>query len=243
MVIDVTEINPCDPVTWKQKFFSNKFYCDIATAYKFVIFSHKEMTLMKAALNDTVYVPPRNFLNDHEILDAIPYYYINFLLENNPKFLIDLGCGVNYFKPHVPGLVGIDADPESAADIFDHFDQDFVAGHQHYCDALISINTIHFAPVTELTQRLKWISELVKPGGRGFVSFNIETWLMYTTEKQNQTLFGDCPSFEAIVNYVNHQILATGLKFLVVDWPVLHISDHSTIRDDLNGNIRLVFEV
>jgi hypothetical protein len=242
-MINVTEINPCDARAWQQKFFGNKFYCDIASCYKFVIFSYKEMTLMKATLNNTVYVPARNFLKDYRILDAIPYYYINFLLENNPKFLVDLGCGVNYFKPHVPGLLGIDADHKSSADIFDHFDQDFVAGHQHYCDALISINTIHFAPITELAQRLQWISELIKPGGRGFVSFNIETWLMYTTQEQNQALFGKQPSFEAIVNYINDQILNTGLKFLVVDWPVLHISEHSTIRDDLNGNVRLVFEV
>jgi hypothetical protein len=66
---------------------------------------------------------------------------------------------------------------------------------------------------------------------------------MYTTQEQNQALFGKQPSFEAIVNYINDQILDTGLKFLVVDWPVLHISEHSTIRDDLNGNVRLVFEV
>ena len=39
------------------------------------------------------------------------------------------------------------------------------------------------------------------------------------------------------------QILQTELDFIVIDWPVLHITDNSTICDDLNGNIRLVFNI
>ena len=240
----VQELNSYDSSSWKQEFLNNKFYQDIASSYNSVIFSHKEMSYLKAMLHHTVYETPRKFLKDYNILDAVPYYYINFLLKIQPNCIADLGCGVNYFKPHLSGLVGIDADPNQlCADIFDHFDCDYVAGHQKTFDAVISINTIHFAPITEITQRLKWVSEIIKPGGRGFVSFNIETWLMYTHSTQLRELFGTQPNFDHVIDFVNSQLINTGLEFLVVDWPILHCSEHSPIRDELNGNIRLVFNV
>lgn len=242
-MINVQEINICESDTWKRDFFKNIKYRNIASLYDFVIFSYKEMTFLKAMMHHTVYETPRVFLKDYKILDAIPYYYINFLLETQPTTIVDLGCGTNYFKPHLPGLIGIDGDLKSAADVFDYFDYDFVKGHQQQFDALISINTIHFAPITEIAQRLEWVASLVKPGGRGFVTFNIETWLMHTPSEQFQNIFGAYPNFCTVINYVNEQIVKTGLKFLIVDWPILRISEHSTIRDELNGNVRLVFDV
>ena len=64
-----------------------------------------------------------------------------------------------------------------------------------------------------------------------------------TTKNEINSIFGDIPQWEDVVNYINNQIISTKLNFLVVDWPILQISEHSTIRDDYNGNIRLVFSV
>ena len=243
-MINVKELNVCGADSWKNEFKQNDFFQQIASNYVFTVFSHREMTILKAALHHTVYETPRVFLEDYRILDAVPYYYIKFLLEKQPKVVVDLGCGINNFKPYIPGLIGIDCSSNiKTYDVFDHFDQDFVAGHQQFCDALMSINAIHFSPIDTVTQRLKWTSELIRPGGRGFVATNLETWLMHTPAEQIKKLFGACPKFDDILNYVDEQIIATGLDFIVVDWPVLHGSEHSTIRDELNGNIRLVFNV
>lgn len=241
-MINVQEIKSYDPTRWREYFSSDPYYQNISQSYQTVIYSYKEMSLLKAALHYTVYETPRVFLKNYNILDAVPYYYINFLLEKSPEVIVDIGCGVNYFKPHL-NLIGIDADPESNFDVFDYFDRDFATNHRHYYESLISINTIHFAPIHLITERLLLVAQLIKPGGRGFVSFNLETWLMHTDKNQIEFLFGKCPSFDDIVNYINEQILQTGLDFIVFDWPVLHITDNSTIRDDLNGNIRLVFNV
>ena len=242
MSTSVNEIRPLDQQQWFEKFLSIPKYCKIADQHQHVISSYKEMTLLKAILHDTVYENGRKFLNLYNILDIVPYYYIDYILENNPESILDLGCGLNVFKNFIPGIVGMDADPNSPADIKDFFDQDYVLGHQHKYDALISINTIHFAPVDTITQRLLWASKLICSGGKGFVSFNLETWLMHTSPDTVKKLFGPVPVFDNVINFVNDQIVNTKLDFLVVDWPVLHITEHSTIRDDLNGNIRLVFE-
>jgi len=45
-----------------------------------------------------------------------------------------------------------------------------------------------------------------------------------------------------ILEYINKQVLKTNLNLLVYDWPILNVSEDATIRDDFNGNIRLVFE-
>ena len=242
-MINVKETNCYDPVQWQQDFSCDPYYQNIAHHYQTIIYSYKEMTILKAALHYTVYLPPRNFLIMYNILDATPYYYINFLLEKSPDSIVDIGCGSNHFKPHLPNLIGIDADPDSNFDLFDHFDKDFANGHTHAYDSLISINTIHFNPIDQITEQLLLVAKIIKPGGRGFVSFNLETWLMHSDRDLIHSLFGSCPQFDVIVNYVNNQILQTNLDFIVVDWPVLHITHDSSIRDDLNGNIRLVFNV
>jgi len=237
----VQEINPC-PSDWATQFKLTDFYQHIAKDYNHVISSHKEMTVLKAALHHTVYETGRRFCDQYGILDATPYYYILSLLDINPEKIVDLGCGDNVFSKTIPGLVGIDADPKSKCDIHDFFDQDFVTGHKEFCDALITINTIHFSSLDTITQRLNWCQQLLKPGGRAFVSFNIETWLMHTTTQRCQELFGPWPRVEDVIAFVDRAVTDADLKLLIYDFPISRVSAVSSIRDDYNGNIRLVFQ-
>lgn len=241
-MINIKEINACNSQQWLEEFLRHPLYQNIAKKYKTHISTYREMSILKASLHDTVYELSRKFTQDYGILDVVPFYYIDFLLQKNPQTILDLGCGLNVFKEHIPGIIGLDADAASNYDIFDHFDQDFVTGHQQTFDAVISINCIHFSSIESITQRLLWVADLIKPHGRAFVSTNLETWLMYTDRTVIEKLFGPKPKFDDIVNFVNDKILDTKLKFLVYDWPVLHYTEHATIRDEHNGNIRLVFE-
>jgi hypothetical protein len=240
---NVKELNPCIGNKWMDEFCTIELYQQISKRYKYTVSSYREVSLLKAALYHTVYTTSRQFLEDYRILDIIPYYYIKFLLETNPKSILDLGCGINVFKDYLPGVIGVDADEKSLCDVVDHFDQEYAQGHKYNYDSVISINAIHFAPINTIAERLKWVAGLAKTGGRVFVSFNLETWLMYSDKETIQSLFGNVLTFDAVVNYVDAQISDTGLDFIVKDWPILHTNEHSTIRDDLNGNIRLVFNV
>ena len=241
-MIRVSEINPIDHRQWLEEFSQTDLYQELAPKFDHVISTYREMTVLKASLHNTVYERSRDFCNKERILDIVPYYYIRPLIETNPEVMVDLGCGSNIFKEVWPDIIGIDADPESRYDILDHFDQDFALGHQEYCDALISINAIHFSSIDTLVERLKWCEGRLKPGGMAFVAFNLETWLMYTDRKRCIELFGPSPKFNDIVNYVDREIRLAGLNFVIYDWPVIRVPDESTIRDDLNGNIRLVFQ-
>lgn len=66
---------------------------------------------------------------------------------------------------------------------------------------------------------------------------------MFTGKKEIEMLFGLVTKFKDILNYIDRQIVNTGLDFLVVGWPILKVTKYSSIRDDYNGNIRLVFSV
>ena len=71
------------------------------------------MVLLKAALHHTVYELPRKVQRLYKILDAVPYYYVNYLLEKNPKLIVDIGCGENFFKNYLDYITGVDSDIDS----------------------------------------------------------------------------------------------------------------------------------
>ena len=55
------------------------------------------------------------------ILGVIPcatFYYLNYLSEINPSEIVDIGCGMNFFKDILPNVIGIDPE-HTYADIQD----------------------------------------------------------------------------------------------------------------------------
>ena len=125
MSFNVTEINPCQSTVWSEKFSKDPKYQHIINDHKFTVSSYKEMTFFKAGLHNTVYEVGRKFLQLHNILDIVPYYYIDYLIEKNPKTILDLGCGLNIFKPYIPGIIGMDSFDGMPADIYDFFDKEY----------------------------------------------------------------------------------------------------------------------
>lgn len=239
----IQEKNPYDQRQWLRDFPRTPVYQRICDHYQHMIGCYRDMSLLRASLHHTVYVQPRDFCEQYRVLDAVPYYYLQTVMQHQPADILDLGCGLNIFKRAWPEIQGMDADPNSPCDVHDHFDEVFVAGHARAYDAVIAINSVHFAPIHTMAQRLIMVKDLIRPGGRAFVATNLETWLMHTARQDIARLFGERPQFHHVIDYANQQILSTGLDFSIVDWPILHITEESTIRDDCNGNIRLVFQV
>jgi hypothetical protein len=224
--------------------YKNKF-CNLwpQVSASHLIQGQKEATILKAALNDTVYIPTRQFCYNNDIVDILPFYYLDYLALEREDFVLDLGCGVNPFKKFVTNLQGLDADKNANYDILDHFDADYVQGHKGIWSKIIAINSIHFAPITQVAYQLNLLAELLENNGRAFVATNLETWLMHTEPQIIKNIFGDYPNFRDIVEYFDQQVKQTGLKLLVYDWPILDSSYETSIRDDYNGNIRLVFQL
>ena len=166
------------------------------------------------------------------IFSAVPFYYLNYLTEANPKKIFDLGCGWNVFNRYINNIVGIDSTPPTSpyfyADLHDHVDDEFIAGHKNKFESVFSINTLHFAPLDELRKIILGFHSMIQPGGRGFMTLNVHRMI----ERASPTLQG-------LTTTELQQFIADAMKNLDIEFLVSDI-DLGVINEYMNGNIRLV---
>mgnify|MGYP003341723626 FL=1 len=173
------------------------------------------------------------------VFSATSLYYIEFLLEKDPKVVVDIGCGGNIFKKIIPMVHGIDPTPGNLqADENDYFDEQFSNNHVNSYESVFSINSIHYVSLKDFKNRFLQFYNVVKPGGRGFVTFNTSRMLELTGPHDVKLLFGtESPSTQQLTEYIENIVQNLSIKFLVID-----ILINNSIDEIMNGNIRLVFE-
>ena len=164
------------------------------------------------------------------VVSAVPWYYLNFL--DSTKLIVDLGCGMNFFKPYFSNLVGVGAEQglRFYGDIHDFVDNDFYNGHKSVYDSVFSINALHFAPLQQLGDIAKKFSDMVKPKGRGFLAMNAMRML------ERSTGFKKTLGDTSLDHWIREQFNNFPAKILVFD---LDLSVQDAYMD---GNIRIVFE-
>jgi hypothetical protein len=161
----------------------------------------------------------------------VPFYYLQFLTEKNPEKIYDLGCGWNIFKKYIPNIVGIGAEnPNSQwfyADIHDYVDENFIQGHKDYFESVFSICALHFIPISDLRQRVLDFASMIKPSGRGWISFNAMRML------ERDPMMRSHPNLEL---WIRQQL--SNLPFQVLQFDV----DLEPLENGMDGNIRLILE-
>ena len=166
-----------------------------------------------------------------------PLWYIKLLVDINPEYIVDLGCGANYFKPVVDSIFNTRVhgiDPDSAyADENDLFDAEFSVGHTDYYPAAMSINALHFIPLADLKKRIYEFHNIIAPGGRGFLALNADRLIAHSPDN-NQSL---TKSADEVTNYV----WKTVNSCKDIDFIVKEVYVNQQLNEPLDGNIRLVF--
>jgi hypothetical protein len=200
---------------------------------------------------DNILTPRLGALQSRSTFSIAPLYYLDFLLEKNPQVIVDIGCGANLFKRIIPCIHGIDPTPNNPyADEFGSFDSEFSQSHKDTYESVFSINAIHFISLINFEQKLLEFINVVKPGGRGFITFNAARMIELTSEDEQRQLFSQSFSPDTInpkttvdytIHYVRHVLHRvtqnTLVKFLVIDLLI-----DKELDEYMNGNIRLVFE-
>jgi len=184
-------------------------------------------------------------LESDSSFSVTPLYYLDFLLEKTPTCIVDIGCGANIFKRIIPCIHGIDPIPNNPhADELGSFDSKFSQSHKDKYESVFSINAIHFISLIDFEKRMLEFINIVKSGGRGFVTFNIARILELTSDEELQQLLGvrsDTVTREQllskITDYVRSVIDDMPVKMLVID-----LFMNQEMDEIMNGNIRLVFE-
>ena len=166
-------------------------------------------------------------------------YYLEFLLEKNPKVIVDIGCGENLFKKLIPNIHGIDPTPNNQlADEFDFFDAEFSQGHADTYESAFSINALHFISLKDFEKRILEFYNIIAPGGRGFIAFNVTRMIECTSAQDLQTLFSsDSPTTDQLTQYVESILNNLSINFLLVEVLINDVAE-----DAGNGNIRLIFD-
>jgi len=164
-------------------------------------------------------------------LNVVPFFYIEMLKEKNPRILADIGCGINFYKNFIPEIYGVDPIEHPDVDQVDFFDEDFSLGHTNNYDCAMAINSIHFISLTDVGNQLKNFANIIKPGGRGFVTLNVKRMIEMTNEK-------DMIADEELSSYIKQQVDQALKNVLAYDDYI----NESNLNCPMNGNIRIVFE-
>jgi hypothetical protein len=158
------------------------------------------------------------------------FYYLSFLTEKNPKNIYDIGCGWNIYKKYIPSIIGIGAEDGEGffGDIQDRVDDDFIKEHQNYFESAFSICALHFCPMSDIRKRVLDFASMIKPSGRGLVTFNaarmMERDLTIRLPKQELEL------------WIRQQL--SNLPFTVLQFDM----NLDKMNSGIDGNIRLVLE-
>lgn len=190
---------------------------------------------------DFLYPTGRQFLGVRTC-SMTSFYYIEKLLENKPQLVYDIGCGWNLFKRYYPEIVGISPDEVSNSkaffgDEFDFYDEEFVKYHQDEYECAMAICSLNFHPLSFIKQITMGFISLIKPGGRGYISFDVTSMLDREDPELLNELFGTTePSPLQIDDYVVDQLSNLPCNYLIFD------ADTMENKNRLDGDIRIVFE-
>lgn len=232
----INNINPYCQDYFEKKFQQSLTYQALASNYDIIGFE-------KYFSRRTVVGPtPRQqfgtgMFTNHTYFTAVPFYYLEFLTEQNPNIIYDLGCGWNIFKKYIPNIVGIGAEDLSSpfyyADQHDYVDECFIAGHQDFFESVFSINALHFIPLSKLQQRVLEFHSMIKPGGTGFLALNFERMFERETSDQFHNF-----TLQDYDNYVRTQLYDLELDYCVFD---VELTEENR-NEYMDGNIRLVIK-
>lgn len=188
-----------------------------------------------------VFATERQFIGTR-ICTMTSFYYIEKLLEKNPKEIYDFGCGWNLFKKYIPSVVGVS--PENPEDVhtyfgdqYDFFDEDFAKNHQQQYESAMAICSLNYRPLTEIKNIIDLFISVIKPGGRGYVALDVTPMVVREDPFNLDNIFGTTsPTVHEIEDYVRDQLGGLKCKHLIFDFD-------GEIENPYDGNLRIVFEV
>lgn len=220
-------INPYNQEIFESEFKKTELYNQLLKEYNDITFAHHQPIYFNSIQRTQT---PRQYCSK-SLFSAVPFYYINYLTQQNPEEIYDLGCGYNIFKKYIPNIIGIGAENPASdhfyADIHDYVDDDFIKGHQNYYESVFSINALHYIPLTHLRQVVVDFMSMIKPNGMGFLALNLQRMIDRDETFKNS-------SEEELEIYIREQLYNVPAEYKVFDVNLESLDNY------MDGNIRLV---
>jgi hypothetical protein len=208
-----------------------KIYDDIAKYYDRLF----DMTVSDYAMGDYGTTPRFNFEENIRVTLKDIYYYIDFLYDNGPSTIIDVGCGECIWKKWYPNIIGFDPKPSkySAADFIDYFDEEFSKNHTKHWDCGMALNSIHFIPWDKVPDQINAAMNMVND--RFLFTFNFA--MIHQTPSSDRMVV--IKLFDDIIKSLDYNII-------LIDYPDLNpTASEKNIEfswDGINGDVRFILE-
>lgn len=218
-------INPYEKEKWEIYFKTTSLYESIKNDFDYIDFSHfvenSSLGYSQADIEHKHKLTPRQRQGTSSFSATI-FYYIDYLIKDDPQIIYDLGCGWNIFKRYIPQIHGIDW-VSDYSDSVGFIDGKFIYEHQKYYKHVMSINALHYKPLNSIKQIVSDFISLLQDGGKGLLTLN--TARMTKINMHNPT---------AIENFVRKELCEFKDFFEVFDV-------NMSVKDAyLDGNVRMI---
>lgn len=164
----MNNLNPYDPVAFRQWFSNTTLFGKIRKDFDIITWDNDSSSFMLPGMT------PRQYRGT-KIFSAIPFYYIN-LIGFDAK-IYDIGCGWNVYQKYLPNLIGISGEPVGSEYFFgdEHglLNDGYAESNRHRFENVMSINALHFIPLSGFYNRVQQLKKVTKPGGKIFAAMNI----------------------------------------------------------------------
>jgi hypothetical protein len=215
-------INPYNEKTFKA-YFEQTELCHRLT---------QDFDKLYYSLADRYNCSPREHVGTRQFF-AVPFYYLKYLTDRNPKIIYDIGCGWNIFKKYIPNIIGIDHNISSVAyhaDLYGHVDDEYIQQHQNFFESAFAICSLHFHPLSDLRKVVLDFISMLSPGGCGFLALNLQRMIDRDPRFDNDSL----PNFDFETE------IRTQLENIPATYLVFDVNLSNGYDDSMDGNIRLV---
>jgi len=200
------------------EFFKTKIYNQLTKDYKKLYLDISELDEnTKVDIYNETRPSHRTELEKRSIFLYSMFYYLKFLTEINPTLIADIGCGKNLIKRYIPNIIGYDKTPE--ADIYEWFDNTFLSNNIEKFDCAFSINSMHFVSLLNFADRINEFGKIIKPSGRGYLSFNLARMVERTYLHESAQIFDLTKpvTIKHYRDYIVEELKKVKYNLLVVD--------------------------
>jgi hypothetical protein len=161
------------------------------------------------------------------------FYYIDYLYNNQPTSVIDVGCGECIWKNWFPNIIGFNpvTNEFSKQDFIDIFDEDFSKGHTKNWDSGMALNSIHFVPWNNVARQIELAMNIVRD--QFLFTFNFKM-IQY---KPN------LPMDELILAFDN-LLESLPYKIVLLDYPIQRgiLEKKVDHWSHINGHVRFILQ-
>jgi hypothetical protein len=177
---------------------------------------------------------PRFRIHKSIVLKDI-FYYINLLYDNNPRSIIDLGCGECVWKDYFPNIIGVDRYPSkySSYDFVGCFDEEFSKEHKNKYDCGMALGSLHYTNWNEIRTQIELAMEIVKD--RFLITLNFSIFDRYTSVLLN---------YLDKVKSLNDILSSLPYNIVMLDYPIQrgYSLEDITNNHGVNGHVRFILE-